>query len=58
MADYTPPVSPAITFVFQGVTYTPPVSPNVVFRFGVDETGGGGDATGLLSTNYTILLTM
>lgn len=56
MDEYIPPVSPAVDFLFNGISYAPPVSPEVDFVLGADD--GGGEARGLLRANFMILLTM
>lgn len=56
MAEYVPPVSPDVDFVFKGTTYVPPASPNVDFVLGADDSGGGESA--LLRTNYMMILMM
>lgn len=58
MADYSPPLSPDIFWIFKrpDLSYSPPLSPNIIFTFGVDNVDP--EESGYLKSNYMILLTM
>lgn len=53
--EYTPPLSPSITWTFSGTEYAPPLSPSITFTLGADEDGEGSEKR---KSSYMLLLTM
>lgn len=53
--EYTPPLSPSITWTFKGTDYVPPLSPNIVFTLGAEEDDTENERR---KSSYMLLLTM